>query len=271
MGIFGGLSAYNGDLTTTIFPKKVTNGAIGITANYELTDQIIIRPGLTYSVIGGADRYSSKPDLVLRNLSFETSLLEFSLLGEYYLFNLYERKSSPYFFAGLSVFHFDPYAYDLSHREIFLKPLSTEGQGIAGYPDRKEYGLTQFAIPVGGGMKFAVNENLRIGLEIGFRKLFTDYIDDVSKNYIDPTDLLNARGQLALDMSYRGDEIVGGSSNYPQKSVQRGNPKNKDSYYFIGFHVTYRLGAGNGGGGGIFGGGRGSARKSRTGCPANPM
>ena len=42
VGVFGGLAAYNGDLTSKIFPKKVTNGAIGITANYELTDNIIL-------------------------------------------------------------------------------------------------------------------------------------------------------------------------------------------------------------------------------------
>ena len=83
VGIFGGVSAYNGDLTTSVFPRKVTNGALGITGNYELTDQVMIRAGLTYTIIGGADRFSSKPDLVLRNLSFETSLTEFSVVGEY--------------------------------------------------------------------------------------------------------------------------------------------------------------------------------------------
>ena len=46
VGIFTGLSAYNGDLTDKIFPKKVTNGAIGVTVNYELTPQIMLRGGL---------------------------------------------------------------------------------------------------------------------------------------------------------------------------------------------------------------------------------
>ena len=244
LGIFGGLAAYNGDLTSTFLPKKkkVTNGAIGITANYELTDQIMLRSGLTYSIIGGADRFSNRADLVLRNLSFETSLLELSVLGEYYLFNLNDRAYSPYFFAGLAVFHFNPYAYDANHRKVYLKPLGTEGEGITGYPDRKGYSLMQIAIPVGGGVKFAVNDKLRIGVEIGLRKLFTDYLDDVSKNYISPVDLLTARGQEAVDISYRGDEVAGGDPNYPQKTEQRGNPKNKDAYYFTGIHLTYKLG-----------------------------
>ncbi len=267
LGVFGGLSAYNGDLTDKIYPKKVTNGAIGITVNYEIADQFMLRGGFTYSIVGGADRFSKDSGLIKRNLAFETKINEFSLVGEYYLFNLNERKYSPYAFAGLAVFHFDPYAFDANHNQVFLKPLSTEGEGLTGYPDRKPYGLTQFAIPFGGGIKFAITENMRIGLELGMRKLFTDYLDDVSKNYIDPNDLLAAKGQLAVDMSYRGDEIAGGDPNYPGKIVQRGNPKSKDFYYFTGIHITYRLGSGDGGG--YHGGGGG--RKSRYGCPMNPM
>ena len=261
VGVFGGLAAYSGDLTDKIYPKKVTNGAIGLSLNYELTDQFMIRGGFMYAVVGGADRFSDKPDPVLRNLAFETSIAEFSAVGEYYLMNLYESRFSPYAFAGLAVFHYNPYAYNSSKQKTFLKPLSTEGQGISGYPDRQPYSLTQFAIPFGGGVKFAITDNLRIGAEIGLRKLFTDYLDDVSKNYIDPADLLAAKGQLAVDMSYRGDEVAGGNPSYPAKTVQRGNPNTKDYYYFTGIHLTYKIGNGMGGGG--------NGRKSHTGCPIN--
>lgn len=258
VGVFGGLAAYNGDLTEKIFPKKVTNGAIGITGNYELTDHVMLRAGLTYSIVGGADRFSDKADTRQRNLAFETKLVEFSAMGEYYLLDLYETRYSPYVFAGLAVFHFNPYAYDVNKQKVFLKPLSTEGQGILGYPDRKPYSLTQLAIPFGGGVKFAVTENIRVGLELGLRKTFTDYLDDVSKNYIDENDLLAAKGQLAVDMSYRGDE-AGGSPTYPIKDAQRGSPKSKDYYYFTGIHLTYKLGNGNGA----------MSRRNGTGCPVN--
>ncbi len=259
LGIFGGVSAYNGDLTEKFFPKKVTNGAIGITANYELKDQIMLRTSLTYSIIGGADRFNKDPDLQLRNLAFETSIVEFSLVGEYYLFNLYERKYSPYVFGGLALYKFNPYAFDINMQKVYLQPLSTEGQGIAGYAG-KPYKLTQMALPLGGGFKFAINDNLRVGVELGLRKLFTDYLDDVSGNYADELDLLAAKGQLTVDMSYRGDE-AGGSLVYPAKGAQRGSPKFKDVYYFTGVHLTFRLGGENSGG---FGG-----SKSRMGCPVN--
>lgn len=264
IGVFGGLAAYNGDLTDKIFPKKVTNGAIGITANYELRDQIIIRGGFTYSVVGGADRYSEQADLVSRNLNFETSIYEFSAIGEYYFNNLYERRYSPYLFAGLAVYHFNPYTFNGSDTKIYLKPLSTEGQGLPGYPDRQPYALTQLAIPFGGGLKFVITDNLRIGLEVGLRKTFTDYLDDVSSTYADPNDLLAAKGQLAVDLSYRGDELPGGNPLYPAKGAIRGGEKKKDMYYFTGIHLTYRLG---GKGGGLFGKG---GKFRQYGCPTVP-
>jgi hypothetical protein len=181
------------------------------------------------------------------------------VVGEYYLFNLYDRKWSPYAFAGLAAYRYNPYAY-YNGTKVFLQPLSTEGQNIIGYPDRKKYSLTQFAIPFGGGVKYAISENLHLGLEGGLRKLFTDYFDDVSKGYVDPADLLAARGQMAVDLSYRGDEVPGGDPLYPSKADQRGGAEFKDMYYFAGIHATYRLGNGNG---------KRAGRRNGTGCPVN--
>jgi opacity protein-like surface antigen len=267
IGLFGGLSAYQGDLTDKIFPKKVTNGVIGVSLNYELTEQFMIRAGFNYAIVGGADRFSDDDSLKARNLAFETKLTEFSVLGEYYFFDLSEQKFSPYLFAGLAAYHFNPYAYDANKNKIFLKPLSTEGEGLSQYPDRKSYALTQLAIPFGGGIKYAFTDNLRLGLELGMRKLFTDYFDDVSTTYVDPNDLLAAKGQLAVDMSYRGDELPGGNQVYPSKGAQRGGANHKDWYYFLGLHLTYRLG-GEGGGGSFYSPGK---KNKRYGCPRVPL
>ena len=79
-----------------------------------------------------------------------------------------------------------------------------------------------------------------------------------------PMICLLARGQLAVDMSYRGDDV--GNPVYPAKGAGRGGPDYNDTYYFTGLHVTYRIGSGNGGG--LFGGG-GGRKKNSTGCPVN--
>ena len=156
--------------------------------------------------------------------------------------------------------------YDSTGIKVFLKPLSTEGQGI--YPDKKSYQLLQPAIPFGGGVKFAITENLRIGIEFGFRKIFTDYLDDVSTSYPDHNDLLAARGQTAVDFSYRGDELPGGDPAFPTKETQRGGSTQKDVYYFTGLNISFRPSFGGGGGGGR---NRGFGKKGKFGCPTVPF
>lgn len=266
VGVAGGLANYNGDLLDKLYAKKLTNGFIGFTVHYELTDQILIRGTYNFARVDGSDAYNGKENLRLRNLRFETAISEFSIVGEYYLFNLYEKRYSPYGFIGLGIFHFDPYTHDSTGRKVFLKPLSTEGQGI--YPNKKPYSLWQPAIPFGGGIKFAITENLRIGIEIGIRKLFTDYLDDVSTSYPDLNDLLAARGQTAVDFSYRTDEIPGADPNFPTKDTQRGGSAQKDNYYFTGLNLTFRPSFGDGNGGGRS---RGFGKKNKFGCPNVPL
>lgn len=267
IGIAGGLSNYQGDLIDKYYVLKQTNGFIGITVHYELNDQLWLRGTYNFARVNGNDRYISKDDLKLRNLRFESIISEFSIAGEVYLFNMYEKRYSPYFFAGLAIFKFNPYTYDTADTKVYLKPLSTEGQGLSQYPNRKPYSLVQAAIPFGGGLKFAINDDLRVGFEIGIRKLFTDYLDDVSTSYVDENDLLAAKGPLAVELSYRSDELTGGNPTYPAKGTQRGGEKYKDMYYFTGLNISYRIG-----GGGFGGSSNGrSGKKGRFGCPNVPL
>ena len=248
IGLFGGVSNYQGDLVQGAYNSRFTNPAIGLTGSYEVMDRLMIRGGFTFSKVEGDDKYNKKDYLKLRNLSFESKISEFSVVGEYSIFNIYNIRWTPYVFGGVAVYHFDPYAMDSTGNKVYLKPLSTEGQGLSGYPESKPYSLTQVALPFGGGVKYAINDNFRIGLEVGVRKLFTDYLDDVSTNYADAADLLAERGQLAVDYAYRGDEVTGGDPTYPQKGAQRGGSNQMDWYYFTGLHLTYRIGGGFGGG-----------------------
>jgi hypothetical protein len=163
---------------------------------------------------------------------------------EYTLFDLAERKFSPYVFAGAALYHFNPFSYDTLGNKHFLRHLGTEGQGLEIYPDRKPYKLTQFALPFGGGIKLRVSENVVIAYEIGLRKLSTDYLDDVSRTYVDRNVLLAARGIDAVEMSYRGDELKNGNTTYPDAGTIRGGEKQKDWYYFQGININIGLNLG---------------------------
>ena len=69
------------------------------------------------------------------------------------------------------------------------------------------------------------------GIEAGFRKTFTDYLDDVSTTY---------PGGNLLDMTneaiYMSDPLGTHSKN-----MERGNPDKKDWYAFAGITLSFRL------------------------------
>jgi hypothetical protein len=160
-------------------------------------------------------------------------------LGEYDLFSLNDHKLTPYGFLGIGLFHFSPYSFDALGNRVYLSGLSTEGQGIL--PNKKEYRRTDFNIPIGGGIKYALSDDIHIAFELGLRVLKTDYLDDVSSFYVDQNTLLAARGQTAVNFAFRGDELKNNPSVYPPGGTVRGNNKVNDFYYFGLFRVDFRL------------------------------
>ena len=236
LNLFLGTSNYEGDMQANFFTFTQPGLAIGGGLSYQLSNRVYIRAGITHATLMADDK--KNPKVYFRNLNFKTSIQEFHLAGEYYLLTDEDSKFSPYFFGGIAVYHFNPYTKDTAGTKYFLQPLSTEGQGF--YDNRKPYKLTQFAIPFGGGIKYTVSDNIKLGIEVGLRKLFTDYLDDVSTTYIDPNLLLTNRGPKALELSFRGGEIDN-TETYPANLTKRGEPKNKDWYYFTGLTLSYRF------------------------------
>lgn len=235
---FGGFSNYSGDLQSKRFTMDESKGAVGAGLRYELTSRFAVHGNLLYAKVSGDDK---KNELKLRhrNLHFETRIFEGNLLADYALMDPSEHQIWPYVFAGVALYHFNPYTFDtLTGNKVFLRPLSTEGQGLPQYPDRKPYKLYQIGIPFGAGFRIRITDNAILGYEIGMRKLFTDYLDDVSTTYVDRATLLAARGQRAVDYSYRGDELKDGDPNYPVNTAVRGGAKYKDWYYFSGITLS---------------------------------
>lgn len=240
VNLYGGFSNYIGDLQSSPYTTKQSNGSFGAGIQYDLSSHFSLLSNLTYGRISAADGYSTQADLRARNLNFESVIKEWNVLFEYNLLDLNEHRVTPYIFAGLAIFHFNPYSYDTAGRMVYLRPLSTEGEGLPQYPNRKPYALTQLSIPFGGGIKFRVNDRVVLAYEIGMRKTFTDYLDDVSTTYVDQATLLAARGPEAVEMAYRGNEVKGGAAYPPDGSI-RGGSKWKDWYYMSGIRVTVAL------------------------------
>jgi hypothetical protein len=229
-----GLANYQGDLQA----KAITlNGAkfLGsFGAHYDLTEHITARTYISFTTLAADDK-NGTAGMRARNLNFNSNLFEWELSAQYNILSLNYNWYTPYLFAGIGVFNFKPYTIH-NDTKSYLQPLSTEGQGLPGGP--KPYKLTQLAIPIGLGALYAINEDIRVGLELGYRKTFTDYIDDVSGEYYDEGALFAARGQTAVDLAWRGDEV--GAGPYPAAKTLRANAKSKDGYYYAALTITVR-------------------------------
>jgi hypothetical protein len=186
-----------------------------------------------------------------RNLSFKSKISEFQLGIEVHplFFKSYEDEEppsiSPYTVVGASVYSFDPQA-KLNGQWYSLQPLHLEGQGFAEYPDRKTYQLTQINFIAGFGVKYEINSTFNARLEFVHRFLTTDYLDDVSKeDYIDPTLFYNYltanQAAIAQQLFNRTNELNPSDITYFE-NIQRGDPKDKDSYFTIQLKVGIMLG-----------------------------
>ncbi|MCC6288168.1 MAG: outer membrane beta-barrel protein [Chitinophagaceae bacterium] len=239
---FGGLANYQGELQESGYTFSQAKPAFALGGNIAITDKFYLRGLATLGTIQASDKYSSSLVKRQRNLDFGSKIYDASVTIVYDIFDVLEKRYTPYVFAGVSLYHFSPYTYDSTGTKIFLMPLGTEGQEFSQYPDRKRYKLDQISIPFGAGIKFAVNERVTIGWEFRFNKTFTDYLDDVSTTYASYSALISGPyGTRPAELAYRGDEVKNGNPNYPAAGTVRGNPKTKDWYYFSGITLTYRL------------------------------
>ncbi len=239
IGIFVGQMNYQGDLNPNSFTFARAKPTVAITARQSLNRWISIKAGLAFGSIEAADRHN-RNYLKQRNLSFYTTIKEASLSLETALLDLSSTRFTPFLYGSVSIFHFNPWAYDKSGNKTFLQPLSTEGQGLAGFPQQKPYKLTQLNVGFGAGARYAINDEMNFGIEFSQRKTFTDYLDDVSSIYVDYNTLLQAKGSKAVEMAYRGNEVPGGAP-YPNHGEKRGTPTEMDWYYFIGVNFEMKF------------------------------
>jgi hypothetical protein len=230
-----GIANYQGDLQAKRVTLKQAKFLGSLGAQYDISEHFTARTYFTLSSLQADDKKGTS-SMKMRNLNFATKLFDWELGMQYNILSLNNSWFTPYVFAGIGLYHFKPYTHASDGTKTYLQELSTEGQGVV--PGVKEYKLTQFNIPLGIGATYAVSEDIRVGLELGYRKLFTDYLDDVSSTYADQAVLFAAKGQTAVDLAYRGDEV--GAGVYPAAKSPRGGANEKDGYYYMAFTVTVR-------------------------------
>jgi hypothetical protein len=184
-----------------------------------------------------------------RNLNFRSSISEIALMAEFHPFYIfgnynddhYPPAVSPYLVAGIGYFHFNPQAM-LNGNWVDLQPLHTEGEGFAEYPNVKNYKLSQFNFPLGVGARYDVSAIINLRAEIVTRFLETDYLDDVSGRYIDPSVFAKYLSGVQLNEALLLNDRHKPGAETAHPGGIRGNPKNNDSYITFNIKLGLTLG-----------------------------
>ena len=235
VGVGAGVSFYLGDLN----PKKVfydSRACASLFYRYNINTRWAFRFSGSYGRIMAHDADFDNP----RNLNFRNYLGEIAAMMEVNFVNFFtgseQHRFTPYLAFGAALCFSNPqglYTKDGSSRWVALRPLHTEGQGLSQY-NVKEYSLTQFAIPFGLGFKVSISQHVALGIEWVMRWTVTDYLDDVSGNYVSPGVLRSEYGDEAAYFADPTESHKVGS--------QRGDKSSFDWYSFTMFTVSIRLG-----------------------------
>jgi hypothetical protein len=229
-----GSSTYYGELSnpgTTI--KFQPNLNVGL--QKYVSSRISVRTELNWFELQGSDAQANSAARKARGLSFRSSCFEISATGAINLYangNRYYRRPGldVYAFTGIGLLYFNPKA-DYKGKSYSLEPLHTEGVS---------YSRVVPVIPVGLGIRIKTGPNTNIVFEGGYRKTFTDYIDDVSSKYIAPgTDPVANYFENPNNTLYNPAATTD-LNNYKAGS-KRGNPSNTDSYFLLNVKVEYYL------------------------------
>jgi hypothetical protein len=234
-----GTSTYYGELTNPgTLLKAQPNLNVGL--QIYVTPQISVRTELNWFQLKGSDADANEPSRKIRGLSFLSNCFEISGIGAFNLFangNRYYRRPTlnVYAFTGFGLLYFNPTA-KLDGKSYSLEPLKTEGVS---------YSRVAPVIPIGLGVRLKTGPNTNIVFEGGYRKTFTDYLDDVSTKYADPNSFTDP---IARYFANPNNPAYNTLTTIPPTEVnnyttgaKRGNPSATDSYFLLNVKVEYYL------------------------------
>lgn len=235
-----------------------TRWAIGGFARRKINRLLSVNTGLLYLRIQGADALTEdyRPRRG-RNLNFRNDMIEWYLRPEFTIFQdndlggrgRYRLDFRLFGYAGIALFYHNPKGQINREGDFYaLQPLQTE---------LVDYSRIGVAVPVGLGFHFTKKRRHRFGFDMGWRTTFTDYLDDVSTVYEDPSLMPGGVGGLADQLAdqssfaYADDPTLPAPQNYgwwndtpgPSKKPKniRGDPTHNDSYLTLTFTYSYVL------------------------------
>ncbi len=271
----GGANKIGAPFLRDIDPQA-TRFCISAFYRYNVNKWFAVRANLMYGMLTADDSHTdgTPPSVdgppsdswyrARRNLNFTTHIVEFQGLLEANLKKYVHdaaagenERWAPYVGAGLGFFYFDPYT-TLNGAKVKLRPLGTEGQAI--YRDKKKYSNLQFDLVALVGIKYNITSRFSLALEGMYHQTFTDYLDDVSGNYVNADDVsklsstaqalqnrANAGRYGSAEFNFvEGQYTTAGLPNPGGIGQQRGDKKDNDQFFNVQLTLSIALTSGMG-------------------------
>ena len=227
-----GQTLYLGELNKTHQLRKIPSIAqVGMEAR--LWSKVSTRLEAGYYVLESGDHLAPAGSFEQqRNLSFYSGNFEASLHGVFYMRpyagDYYRRwRVDPYLALGVGYSSYNPQA-GFNGKVYELRSLQTEGV---------LYKKGTLVLPGAAGIKLKVNDFVNLTFELAFRYTFTDYLDDVSGDFVAAADqsvrsaLINRKNEIRIVNPEAYRELVTGNP--------RGNPANNDHYLLLCYRIEF--------------------------------
>lgn len=235
------------------FDPPSTRYSLSAGARYFIFPYHAIRGLVSYARISGADSLTAYPSRRFRNISFKSPIMEVSAIYELHFMKpevihfagarttsvFKGSRLGSYGYAGLSLFYFNPKS-KFNGEWYALAPLNTEGQGLPGGP--KDYSRLGVAIPMGWGSYILLNHNYKLGIDIGVRWTFTDYMDDASGYYYDNNVIEQEYGNVAAYFANPSVALDLVDETWYTTGAPRGGSKSNDTYMYVQMTLSKTLG-----------------------------
>ncbi|MGN0003267.1 MAG: DUF6089 family protein [Sphingobacterium composti] len=249
IGANGSVTGYMGDINTSS-PLYFKNLGGGLFVKYNLDPTWGIKLSANHLLISGDDQDFDNDFQQIRNLKFKNQLTEAALSIDFnfltYFDSRHKSKITPYLSAGLAVIKHNPYIY-YDENKIYLRPLKLEYDANS---NSQIYNNLNVAVPLGIGIKYRLNSEWSIGVEAKYRIAFTDYLDNISREYATsvPIDIVIPNATVGVDGERRPFDqndwryLADPSNNLSiNAGTARGDGKRKDGYMTAGITLTYTI------------------------------
>lgn len=243
-----GASNYLGDMGGNILSRRdfvadmkisETGPTMSAFIRYKMGRYFSVKSNLSWVRISGDDKLSSNPGRNARNLNFRNDVVELAAVVQFAFYTINDLGRSyrhndqfrAYIGLGAGVAYHNPKAF---YQGVYipLRPLQTENVAYSKFTG---------VVPVTGGFYFTFDKQYRVGFDLSWRTTFTDYLDDVSTVYADPSVLPS---ELAIDLANRTDELETISPSFAENFTpgsKRGDASHNDSYLTSTVEFSYAI------------------------------